>query len=49
VLICDDPDAPIGTWVHWVYFDIPAETSGLPENVPSGNEPETCGIQDRNG
>ena len=29
-LICDDPDAPMGTWVHWVYFDIPAATKSLP-------------------
>jgi Raf kinase inhibitor-like YbhB/YbcL family protein len=33
-LINDDPDAPMGTWVHWVMYDIPPETSGLPENVP---------------
>jgi Raf kinase inhibitor-like YbhB/YbcL family protein len=32
-LICDDPDAPRGTWVHWVLFNIPAEKTGLPENV----------------
>jgi Raf kinase inhibitor-like YbhB/YbcL family protein len=33
-LICDDPDAPMGTWVHWVLFNIPAEVKGLPTNVP---------------
>ncbi len=21
-LICDAPDAPVGTWVHWVYYDV---------------------------
>lgn len=33
VLICDDPDAPRGTWVHWVLFDIPAEVTSLEEGV----------------
>ncbi len=33
-LINDDPDAPMGTWVHWVMYDIPLETGELPENVP---------------
>ena len=33
-LICDDPDAPGGTWVHWVLFNFPAETAGIPEQVP---------------
>ena len=25
-IICDDPDAPLGTWVHWVLFNLPAST-----------------------
>jgi Raf kinase inhibitor-like YbhB/YbcL family protein len=33
-LISDDPDAPVGTWVHWVAFNLPAGTQGLPEGVP---------------
>jgi hypothetical protein len=32
-LICDDPDAPAGTWVHWVIWGIPATATGLPENI----------------
>jgi Raf kinase inhibitor-like YbhB/YbcL family protein len=34
VLIADDPDAPVGTWVHWVLFDLPASASGLTEGAP---------------
>ncbi|RMF57675.1 MAG: YbhB/YbcL family Raf kinase inhibitor-like protein [Calditrichaeota bacterium] len=33
-LICDDPDAPMGTWVHWVMFNLPADTLSLDEAVP---------------
>ncbi len=32
-LIADDPDAPAGTWVHWVVYDLPAGTHSMPENV----------------
>jgi Raf kinase inhibitor-like YbhB/YbcL family protein len=33
-LIADDPDAPGGTFVHWVVYDLPADLEGLPENLP---------------
>jgi hypothetical protein len=32
-LIADDPDAPGGTWVHWVAYAIPATMTELPEGV----------------
>ncbi len=34
-LICDDPDAPGGTWVHWVLYNLPASLTELPEGVPN--------------
>ena len=32
-LLCDDPDAPAGTWVHWVIYDLPAATTSLSQGV----------------
>jgi Raf kinase inhibitor-like YbhB/YbcL family protein len=32
-LICDDPDAPRGTWVHWVLYDLPANVTELSEGL----------------
>lgn len=37
-LVSDDPDAPMGTWVHWVLWNIPPSVQELAENVPP--EPE---------
>jgi len=47
-LICDDPDAPMGTWVHWVYYDIPGGTEGMPEKVDPQENPASGGIQGTN-
>jgi Raf kinase inhibitor-like YbhB/YbcL family protein len=33
-LICDDPDAPGGTWVHWVIYNIPGTIHEFEENIP---------------
>jgi len=32
-VIADDPDAPVGTWVHWVLYDLPAGLTSLVEGV----------------
>ena len=40
-LIYDDPDAPAGTWDHWVVYNLPANINSLPENattLPSGTK-----------
>jgi hypothetical protein len=43
VLICDDPDAPAGTWVHWVIYNIPTDIHQLPEGVVKSDIVSTVG------
>ena len=47
-LIMDDPDAPVGTWVHWVLFDVPADTKELPEGVAKQEQVAGGARQGRN-
>lgn len=47
-LICDDPDAPVGTWVHWVAFNLPPTAAGLPEGIQAEKQLPGGGTQGTN-
>lgn len=47
-LIVDDPDAPVGTWVHWVLFDLPAGARELSEGVAKQEQVHGGAKQGRN-
>jgi len=38
-LICDDPDAPRGTWDHWLIWNIPGSLRALPEGISKKDSP----------
>jgi Raf kinase inhibitor-like YbhB/YbcL family protein len=49
-LICEDPDAPSGVFIHWVLFNLPPIVSNLSEAVPATETLEESGaLQGRNG
>jgi Raf kinase inhibitor-like YbhB/YbcL family protein len=47
-IIADDPDAPAGTWVHWVLYNLSAENIGFVENLPMTENLKAGGFQGKN-
>jgi Raf kinase inhibitor-like YbhB/YbcL family protein len=47
-LIVDDPDAPVGTWTHWVAWNLPASVHSLPENTVKAEQLHDGTLQGRN-
>ena len=48
-MIVDDPDAPMGAWVHWVVWGIPPDSTNLPEGVPKTDSTAIGLKQGKNG
>ena len=47
-LIADDPDAPVGTWVHWVLYNLPAQAHSLQQDFPKSEKSQDGTLQGRN-
>jgi len=47
-LIAEDPDAPGGTWTHWIIWNLPAQATSLPEGVPASETLDNGARQGRN-
>ncbi|HLH08776.1 MAG TPA: YbhB/YbcL family Raf kinase inhibitor-like protein [Terriglobales bacterium] len=47
-LIVDDPDAPAGTWTHWLVYNLPAAVHELAENQPRSEQLPNGAVQGRN-
>lgn len=48
-LIVDDPDAPMGTWVHWVVYDIPVISAISENSIPGKQGSNNFGMKDYGG
>jgi Raf kinase inhibitor-like YbhB/YbcL family protein len=48
-LLCEDPDAPRGTFVHWVAANLPADSRELSEGVPQQASLPNGTVQGVNG
>jgi Raf kinase inhibitor-like YbhB/YbcL family protein len=48
-LIVEDPDAPMGTFVHWVVFNVPPGASGMPADAPKTPQLPDGATQGSNG
>jgi Raf kinase inhibitor-like YbhB/YbcL family protein len=48
VLLVNDPDAPVGDWVHWVIYNIPASLTHLEEGIPAEKVLADGSLQGRN-
>lgn len=44
-LIVEDPDAPAGTWTHWVVYNLPAQVRAMEANTPKQAELPNGGLQ----
>lgn len=47
-VVAEDPDAPHGTWVHWVLYGLDSRRTGLPEGVPPREAVLDGALQGRN-
>jgi Raf kinase inhibitor-like YbhB/YbcL family protein len=47
-IVCDDRDAPAGTWVHWVLYNLPADNIGIVESMPAAENLVAGGFQGTN-
>ncbi|HEX3408906.1 MAG TPA: YbhB/YbcL family Raf kinase inhibitor-like protein [Candidatus Binataceae bacterium] len=48
-LIVRDPDAPMGSYVHWVLYNLPARATGLPAAIPATGTLDSGAVQGANG
>lgn len=48
VLICEDPDAPRGTWTHWVLYNLPADAQEIPAALTPEGDLENGARQGQN-